>query len=428
MEVDRDVQPGSLAVLPVVRTISVFVALPFETDIAVSHFANAAAAASAIATSLESAGYLVQTTRVIANRFLEWTSPAEAATLCHAIVAAMDAAAPGRSNLLNLGRLTAADAVDAGTLSTALSLLSACDRISMSGDLPAGSIAAAGGYAQLIKDLSATRPDGFGNFQFCVSSNMPAHSPFFPAGFTTADSAPPSFAVGLQHVGLCASVVRGRSFTTDDGSLAADGLSACEAALSAGLNAACKRASDIAQSAAAAYHTKQYAADAGRFEVPLLYRGVDTSLAPSPADATVCELYRSLGCPHFGCAGSLEVSAMLTRVLKGISSVPLTGYCGLMLPPLEDTGLAADAAAGRYTLRDILLHSAVCGIGLDTVPIPGDASVASIAGLLRDVAALSSRWSLKPLSVRVFPVPGAKAGDMTTFDSPHLTNTTVFAL
>jgi uncharacterized protein (UPF0210 family) len=119
---------------------------------------------------------------------------------------------------------------------------------------------------------------------------------------------------------------------------------------------------------------------------------------------------------------------MLTRVLKGISSVPLTGYCGLMLPPLEDTGLASDAAAGRYTLRDILLHSAVCGIGLDTVPIPGDTPIASIAGLLRDVAALSSRWSLKPLSVRVFPVPDAKAGDMTTFDNPHLTNTTVFAL
>jgi uncharacterized protein (UPF0210 family) len=47
-------------------------------------------------------------------------------------------------------------------------------------------------------------------------------------------------------------------------------------------------------------------------------------------------------------------------------------------------------------------------------PIPGDTSVHTIAGLLRDVAAQSVRLS-KALSVRLFLVPGKKVGDMAHF-------------
>ena len=41
--------------------------------------------------------------------------------------------------------------------------------------------------------------------------------------------------------------------------------------------------------------------------------------------------------------------------------------------------------------------------------------------------AMAHRLS-KPLSVRLFPVPGLKAGDMTAFTNPHLCNTRVFAV
>ncbi|WP_368859466.1 DUF711 family protein, partial [Methylobacterium crusticola] len=37
--------------------------------------------------------------------------------------------------------------------------------------------------------------------------------------------------------------------------------------------------------------------------------------------------------------------------------------------------------------------------------------------MLTDVASLSIRWG-KPLSVRLFPIPGLRAGEFTRFDSP----------
>lgn len=98
-----------------------------------------------------------------------------------------------------------------------------------------------------------------------------------------------------------------------------------------------------------------------------------------------------------------------------------------MLPPLEDQGLADRSRARVYNVRDLLLASAVCGIGLDTVPLPGDVTSERVAALLMDVASLSMRWN-KPLSCRLFPVPGKRAGDTTAFTNPHLCNGAIFAL
>jgi len=61
------------------------------------------------------------------------------------------------------------------------------------------------------------------------------------------------------------------------------------------------------------------------------------------------------------------------------------------------------------------------------VPLPGDAPVERVAALLMDVAGLAARLR-KPLSARLFLVPGAQPGEMTRFDSPYLTNTRVLAL
>jgi uncharacterized protein (UPF0210 family) len=41
---------------------------------------------------------------------------------------------------------------------------------------------------------------------------------------------------------------------------------------------------------------------------------------------------------------------------------------------LEDAILAQRAAEGTLTIKDLLLYSAVCGTGLDTVPLPGAAT------------------------------------------------------
>ena len=47
-----------------------------------------------------------------------------------------------------------------------------------------------------------------------------------------------------------------------------------------------------------------------------------------------------------------------------------------------------------------------------------------IAHLLLDVATLAVRLN-KPLSARLFPVPGKRSGERTSFTSPYLTNTLV---
>ena len=71
--------------------------------------------------------------------------------------------------------------------------------------------------------------------------------------------------------------------------------------------------------------------------------------------------------------------------------------------------------------------SAVCGTGLDTVPVPGNTSIDEIAAVLLDVASLSLRLR-KPLTARLMPIPGKAAGELTTFDFPFFTNTRVMAI
>ncbi len=81
-------------------------------------------------------------------------------------------------------------------------------------------------------------------------------------------------------------------------------------------------------------------------------------------------------------------------------------------------------AQGTYTINDLLLYSAVCGLGLDVVPIPGDTSIDALRGLLLDVATLAVRLD-KPLSARLMPLLGKQAGDPTGFSFPYFTNATV---
>jgi uncharacterized protein (UPF0210 family) len=78
-------------------------------------------------------------------------------------------------------------------------------------------------------------------------------------------------------------------------------------------------------------------------------------------------------------------------------------------------------------LHGLLLYSAVCGTGLDTVPLPGDISEAELAGAYLDVAALSIALNGKPLTARLLPVPGASAGDLTTFAWEYGANTRVLS-
>jgi uncharacterized protein (UPF0210 family) len=98
-----------------------------------------------------------------------------------------------------------------------------------------------------------------------------------------------------------------------------------------------------------------------------------------------------------------------------------------MMPVLEDATLAKRAADGTLSVKDVLLYSAVCGTGLDTIPLPGDTTVDQIIPLLLDLSALALRLD-KPLTARLMPVPNKKAGDPTNFDFGFFANSKVMAL
>ena len=98
-----------------------------------------------------------------------------------------------------------------------------------------------------------------------------------------------------------------------------------------------------------------------------------------------------------------------------------------MLPVLEDSGLATSASDGHLSLRDLLLFSAVCGAGLDVIPLPGDTTAEQLTPLLLDLAALSLRLN-KPLTARLMPIPGKKAGQMTAFNFGYFANSRILSI
>ena len=59
--------------------------------------------------------------------------------------------------------------------------------------------------------------------------------------------------------------------------------------------------------------------------------GMDTSAAPSKSCASMVQVYELLGVPFFGASGTVEASALLTRVFKSVQHMPQIGFSGLML-------------------------------------------------------------------------------------------------
>jgi hypothetical protein len=149
------------------------------------------------------------------------------------------------------------------------------------------------------------------------------------------------------------------------------------------------------------------------------YGGIDLSPAPLKDISIGRAIENFFGAP-VGSSGTLSAAALITRSLKAIP-VKHAGYSGLMLPIMEDTVLARSWSEGHLAIDSLLAYSAVCGTGLDTIPLPGDITEDQLARILGDVASLSVKWH-KPLSARLQPVTGKHPGDMTEFDDPYLVN------
>ena len=252
--------------------------------------------------------------------------------------------------------------------------------------------------ANIIQQIAHNTENGYGNLRFAALTNCPPNTPFFPAAYWQADSM--NFGIGWQAADLVHE-------TFAD----APNLNTALQHLKTRMEKEGQQIVAIAQTLAHEH------------DIPFI--GIDVSPAPMGDESIAYALEQQLP-GHFGERGTLTVCANLTRTLRALA-LPLCGYSGLMLPVLEDIGLGQRSQEGCFNLDSLLLYSAVCGTGLDTIPIPGDATTSQITAILTDVAVLSSRLS-KPLSVRLFPVPGLNAGEMTRFQSPYLTNTTVMSI
>jgi hypothetical protein len=152
------------------------------------------------------------------------------------------------------------------------------------------------------------------------------------------------------------------------------------------------------------------------------YTGVDLSPAPLK-DVSIGAAIEHFTGGRFGGSGTLTAAATVTQALRAVPFAHV-GYSGLMLPILEDSVLAQRWAEGGVSIDALLAYSAVCGTGLDTVPLPGDVSREQLDRILSDVATEAYKLNT-PLSARLLPVTGKKAGDKTEFSDPFLVNTTL---
>ncbi len=252
--------------------------------------------------------------------------------------------------------------------------------------------------ARVIRDIARFTSVGFGNLRFAALVNCSPHIPFFPAAFHAGE---PAFALALE----AADVVATACASGPD-------LGEVRALLPRELEKQLLPVQNLAQQLAGP---------------EFIFRGIDLSPAPGPAPETsIAYALERLGLGRFGEPGTLTAAALITAALKE-TSLHTCGYCGLMLPVLEDAGLAERNNQGLLRLSSLLAYSAVCGTGLDTIPLPGDVGEAQLAALLLDVATLG--WKLsKPLSARLFPIPGKQAGERTEFDFAYFVNTKVMAV
>lgn len=252
--------------------------------------------------------------------------------------------------------------------------------------------------AEIIVKCALLEQNGFANLQFAALANVPAGAPFLPAAYHESDE--PTFAIATESADLAVNAFSSAK-TINEG----------REALVAEIEKHGKALAQISNNELS--NTK--------------FGGIDFSLAPFPDDAhSLGNAVEKMGIPKIGLHGSLAAAAILTEAIDR-ANFPHTGFSGFMQPVLEDSVLAKRAAEGTLTVKDALLYSAVCGTGLDTVPLPGDTTSERLVPLLLDLCALALRLD-KPLTARLMPVPGKKAGDETNFDFAFFAPSKVMAL
>jgi uncharacterized protein (UPF0210 family) len=253
--------------------------------------------------------------------------------------------------------------------------------------------------AALVRYVTDHSPGSQGNFEFTVTAMLKPYGPFYPGTYHTG--AGRQFSIGFEGANVVQEV-----FARTHGDFAGS-----VAELTKQLTVHAQVAESIGLKVAA---QKNWA-----------FMGVDPTPAPL-ADVSIAAAMETYTGAKFGSSGTMTAALIITTAVKAVP-VKQIGYSGLMVPVMEDKLLAQRWAEGAVTTDSLLAYSAVCGTGLDTVPLPGDISVGQLERVFGDVASLAWKWN-KPLSARLQPVLGKKAGEQTDFHSQYLFNTTLHAL
>jgi uncharacterized protein len=249
--------------------------------------------------------------------------------------------------------------------------------------------------ARLMKYVAAHTAHSLGNFNFAATAMVPPHAPFYPASYH--DDGGGEFSVGMESANVVAAAFA-----------SASDFAAARKALEAALGNHARKVEEIARQIETRTGWK--------------YMGLDLSPAPSK-ETSIAAAIENLTHTRFGSSGTMTAVATITGVLRSLP-VQHAGYSGLMLPILEDSLLSQNWGEGKLTVDEMLAYSAVCGTGLDTIPLPGDVSQEQLEKMIGDMATLAVKLH-KPLSARLLPAAGKKPGDRTEFDDPFLVNTTL---
>ncbi len=250
--------------------------------------------------------------------------------------------------------------------------------------------------ARLIQRLGEKSPRSQANFNFAATAMVPSNAPFFPGAYHRTLGR--EFAIALQSANVVAD------------------------ALQSGAGDAEKARRELRETLGG--HATRIEAVARRFSRQRRWKYVGMDLSPAPLkDVSIGAALENFTGARMGSSGTLTAAAAVTAALRDIP-VERAGYSGLMLPVLEDETIARRWSEGALSIDALLAYSAVCGTGLDTIPLPGNISVQQLERIIGDMATLAVRLR-KPLSARLMPVADKKAGDRTAFDDPFLVNAVI---
>ncbi|HEY8053616.1 MAG TPA: DUF711 family protein [Steroidobacteraceae bacterium] len=384
---------------PKVRAITAFVHLDRATY--PRQVNEALAVLRAAKGEFESQGYEVQTLRIVTQPLRELVSgQSEAQAL--AFLKDLDDLSVKEKFLPNVGPAMMADDDDPRIMALLGKVLATLPNIESS-----AIIAGDDGIhwsviresAVLVRYVADHSPHSQGTFNFTATAMLKPYGPFYPGAYHTGAGG--QFSIGFEG----ANVVR-EVFARTHGDF-----SGSVTELTRQLTVHAKVAEAIGLKVAADTHWS--------------FMGVDPTPAPL-ADVSIGSAIETYTGSRFGSSGTMTAALIITTAVKAVP-VKQVGYSGLMVPVMEDKVLAQRWAEGTFNTDALLAYSAVCGTGLDTVPYPGDIGVEQLARIFGDVASLAWKWH-KPLSARVQPVAGRKAGEQTDFHDQYLFNTTLHAL